>query len=340
MPRTSTARIPTSRRDRRGARRVRGGGGPGRDRAAEPVVRLALRAGPRGARAGRQGPARPGPRRAGEGGARGARRDLRPPAGRRLGAARLAREPAAPGRPRPRSDRHRDRGRRARALHLVPPDRARALPRRRRRGLRHRRARGALPHLRRHLGRAVAGPGRPRPSASAGCSASGPTTTRCATWRRRPWATRRSCGSPRWTATARPPTAVTERRLRLLFGDRDVDRRAAPAADAHLLRHVRRRPSPPRARCRTARRRSRRARCRGTRAGRRPPGSPSRRRAAPRPRGSGASRSSPSAVRQSFPSFPAKSATSASSTPATTPSPIDAALPVICALVWIVPPPS
>ena len=35
-----------------------------------------------------------------------------------------------------------------------------------------------------------------------------------------------------------------------------------------------------------------------------------------------------------------KSLISASSTPATTPSPIDAALPVICALVWIVPPPS
>ena len=32
--------------------------------------------------------------------------------------------------------------------------------------------------------------------------------------------------------------------------------------------------------------------------------------------------------------------TSASSTPDTTPSPIDAALPVICALVWMVPPPS
>ena len=35
-----------------------------------------------------------------------------------------------------------------------------------------------------------------------------------------------------------------------------------------------------------------------------------------------------------------KSVISASSTPTTTPSPIDAALPVICALVWIVPPPS
>jgi hypothetical protein len=41
---------------------------------------------------------------------------------------------------------------------------------------------------------------------------------------------------------------------------------------------------------------------------------------------------------QSFPSFPAKSLTSASSTPLTTPSPIDAALPVIWAFVWMWPP--
>ena len=39
-------------------------------------------------------------------------------------------------------------------------------------------------------------------------------------------------------------------------------------------------------------------------------------------------------------SLPEKSVISASSTPTMTPSPIDAALPVICALVWIVPPPS
>ena len=43
---------------------------------------------------------------------------------------------------------------------------------------------------------------------------------------------------------------------------------------------------------------------------------------------------------QSFPSLPAKSLTRASSTPLTTPSPIDAALPVICAFVWMLPPPS
>ena len=43
---------------------------------------------------------------------------------------------------------------------------------------------------------------------------------------------------------------------------------------------------------------------------------------------------------QSAASLPLKSVISASSTPSTTPSPIDAALPVICALVWIVPPPS
>ena len=40
------------------------GGGAGRHRAREPVVRLALRAGPRRPRAGRQGPARPRSRRA------------------------------------------------------------------------------------------------------------------------------------------------------------------------------------------------------------------------------------------------------------------------------------
>ena len=48
---------------------------------AEPVVRLAVRAGPRRPGARRQGPPRPGDRRAGDGGARGARRDLRAAAG-------------------------------------------------------------------------------------------------------------------------------------------------------------------------------------------------------------------------------------------------------------------
>ena len=57
-----------------------------------------------------------------------ARRDLRPPQGRRLGPARVAREPAAAGRPRARADRNRDRGRRLAALHVVPADGARALP--------------------------------------------------------------------------------------------------------------------------------------------------------------------------------------------------------------------
>ena len=40
-----------------------------------------------------------------------------------------------------------------------------------------------------------------------------------------------------------------------------------------------------------------------------------------------------------FASFWVKSLISASSTLTITPSPIDAALPVICAAVWIVPPP-
>ena len=43
---------------------------------------------------------------------------------------------------------------------------------------------------------------------------------------------------------------------------------------------------------------------------------------------------------QICPSLVVKSLISASSTPTITPSPIEAALPVICACVWIVPPPS
>ena len=78
-----------------------------RHRAREPDVRLAVRAGPRRARARREGPARSGARRAGDRGGRAARRDLRAPQGRRLGAARRAREPAAAGRPRARADRER-----------------------------------------------------------------------------------------------------------------------------------------------------------------------------------------------------------------------------------------
>ena len=184
-----------------------------------------------------------------------ARRDLRPAQGRRLGAARVAREPAASGRSGARADRNRDRGRRAGALHLVPPGRARALSRRA--------AVGFDLDEHRELCRAwcattdglVARPGRPRASASAACSGSGPTTTRSATWRRRRWAIRRSCGSRPSTATAPPPTArhrdallalarAPERGRRVgLVGHRDVDRRAAAAADAHLLRHLYRRPS-------------------------------------------------------------------------------------------------
>ena len=45
---------------------------------------------------------------------------LRAAQGRRVGAARRAREPAAAGRPRPRADRNGGRGRRRAALHLVP----------------------------------------------------------------------------------------------------------------------------------------------------------------------------------------------------------------------------
>ena len=79
--RSRSARARRSARSRSGApdgrrRRavgLRAGGGRGRDRARSAVVRLAVRAGPRRARARREGPARPGARRAGDGGARGAR---------------------------------------------------------------------------------------------------------------------------------------------------------------------------------------------------------------------------------------------------------------------------
>ena len=74
--------------------------------------------------------------------------DLRPARRRRLGAPRVAREPAAAGRPRARRDRHRDRGRRRRALHVVPAGRARALPARTPLGFDIARARGALPRSR------------------------------------------------------------------------------------------------------------------------------------------------------------------------------------------------
>ena len=235
-----------------------------------------------------------------------ARGDLRAPQGRRLGAARVAREPAAAGRSRARAHRNGDRGRRAAALHLVPPaPRSTSIPPTRR-WLRPRRAtgscaaRGARPPTRSSRGLPAKGFGfggvqRERAYHDAlrdlGDAGDGPSAA--------------SCGSPpldgdgaaAYAATATRCCALrllsrADARLRLV-GDGDVDRLAAPAADAHLLRHVGRRPSTRRARCRTARRRSRRGRCRGTRAGRRPPGSRCRRRAAPRPRGSAASRWSP-----------------------------------------------
>ena len=109
---------------------------------------------------------------------------------------------------RARADRDADRGRRAAALHLVPARRARAVSRRRRRGVRPRRAQGAVPRLVRDDRRRSRAASPPRASASAACSGSGPTTMRCATSRRRRWATRRSFGSRPWTATARPPTAA------------------------------------------------------------------------------------------------------------------------------------
>ena len=131
---------------------------------------------------------------------------------RRLGAGRGAREPAAAGRARPPADRNGDRGRRPRALHLVAAGRARPLPAGSRLGFDIDELPRALP---RAAARAATGSHaacRPRASASAACSASAPTTTRCAISRRRRWGTRRSCGSRRRTATARPPTRRHRRR--------------------------------------------------------------------------------------------------------------------------------
>ena len=127
--------------------------------------------------------------------------------GDRLGAPRVAREPPAARRPRARADGNRDPGRRAGALHLVPAHRARAVSRRRRAGIRPRgaQASSAASGARERRPRRAAC--RRRASASAACSASGPTTMRCSTSRPRRWATRRSCGSRRSTATAPPRTA-------------------------------------------------------------------------------------------------------------------------------------
>jgi hypothetical protein len=49
----------------------------------------------------------------------------------------------------------------------------------------------------------------PKASASAACSGSARTTTRCVTSARRPWVTRRSSGSRPWTETAPPRTGAT-----------------------------------------------------------------------------------------------------------------------------------
>ena len=272
-----------------------------RDRARQLVVRLAVRAGACRARAGGEGAARSGARRAGDGGARAARGDLRPPEGRRLGPARIAREPAAAGRAVPRADGDGDRGRRAGSLHLVPPRRARALPRRRRARL-----------STSTSTRSCAAPGARRPTASpAAWPAKGfgfggvparARLPRCVARprRRRPWATRRVvriaargrrrrgrlCAPSRGAAGARSAPEVRGR----LVGDRDVDRRAPPAACTRTLLVICTACiATRRARCRTRRTRSRPGRCRGRRAGRRPPGARFRRRAAPRRRGSAAS---------------------------------------------------
>ena len=190
----------------------------------------------------------------------------------------------------PRADGDGRRGRRGRALHLVPPDRARPLP-------------GDAPvgfDLDEHGRCAASGPRGPtassaawppRASASAGASASAPTTTRCATSRaghgppagdpHRGGRRRRRGGLRAPPRGAAGPQLAPEAGV-VHVGGRDVDRRAAPALDADLEGHLHARASTRRGRCRTPRRRSRRARCRGRRGGRRPPGRRSRRRVAPR----------------------------------------------------------
>ena len=279
-------------------------------------------------------------------------RDLRSPRGRRLGPARVAREPAAPCRSGARADRNRDRGRRVASLHLVPPGRPRALSGRCDGGVRPRRAQGAVPRLVLEDRRPRARPRRQGLRLRRACSGSGRTTMRCV-----------DLATP---AMGHPPVvriaavdgdgAAAYRRHRAsllaLLGSwtgrrfvpvdhRDVDRRAPPAADADLLRHLHR-----------VHRRGEDVAAldadvvvravavedgpvgvlldRGPAVARHLAGAylshRDRRHRRPTLRARRACR--------------LKSLISASSTPTTTPSPIDAALPVICAFVWIVPPPS
>ena len=184
--------------------------------------------------------------------------------------------------------------RRARALHLAPPGGARALPGRRAARLRPRRAHGAVPR---------AGAAHRRDRARAGgqglrlrrrARASAPTTTRCATSRCRPWAIRPWCASRSWTTTRRRAYAAWDRGTSVAETLMVLQ---TPALHADLERHVLVVSSTPRARCRTARRRSRWARCRGRPGGPGPPGARCRRRAAPRPGGPPASRPAPRPLR-------------------------------------------
>ena len=298
----------------------------------------------------RRDPALAGP---GDRGGRAARCDLRTPRGRQLGAPRRRARTCCSRRPGARADGNADPARRPGALHLVPPDRARAVPRRRRAGLRPRGAQGAVPRVVRDDRRPRRAAWPPRASASAACSASGRTTTRSSTSQPRRWAIRRSFGSRPSTATGPAPTARAAGATAASAGpelggqlrsvdDGDVDRPAAAAAHAHLLRHLHR----------VHRDREDVAaldadvvvgavavedRPVGIVLDRGPAVRGALRPSRIRPHRD-ASPSAPQA--QSAPSLPAKSVISASSTPTTTPSPIDAALPVIWAFVWIVPPPS
>ena len=331
------------------SRSVRAGGGAGRHRARAAGVRLALRAGPRRARARGEGAPRPGPRRVPvDGGGRGARRDLRAAQGRRLRAATRARanlllavdlvHPPT-GTVIEVDEREHFTSFRARARSSsTRPDAALGFDREEHQG----RCAAALAARDR---RAVTRARRRRASASAACRASAPTTTRCAISRSRRWVTRRSCGSRPSTATAR--AAYERHRATLLqlalaqarvvhVGRRDVDRPADAAAHAHLVGHlllVHRLGEDVAAldadvvvgAVAVEGRAVRVLLDRG-------PAVVGHLALAHRPHRD--------PRHQTWPSLEVKSLISASSTPTTTPSPIDAALPVICAWVWIVPPPS
>ena len=139
---------------------------------------------------------------------------------------------------------------------------------------------------------------------------------------------------------ARPPCGAPTRTSCLALGveHRDVHRLARAALDPHALGHLLEPHRRRRARCRTRRTRSRRDRWRGR------PGDGVVLKAVAPSGGTSPSRTRRMTIRSAISDLGracvVKSLISASSTVCTTPSPIDAALPLIVALVLIAPPPS